>query len=48
MAVLFYSKNDKIKPLSLHKYIEKEKNKAKSKGKERRKSGGIFNVVTLE
>ncbi|KNE92781.1 hypothetical protein PSTG_13838 [Puccinia striiformis f. sp. tritici PST-78] len=46
MALAFYSKNNKIKPLALHKYMEKRKDETKTRLKQAR--GTVGTVVTIE
>ncbi|KNE95874.1 hypothetical protein PSTG_10792 [Puccinia striiformis f. sp. tritici PST-78] len=46
MALVFYSKNIKIKPLALHKYMEKRKDKTKTRLKQAR--GTLGTVVTIK
>ncbi|KNF00418.1 hypothetical protein PSTG_06347 [Puccinia striiformis f. sp. tritici PST-78] len=46
MALLFYLKNGKIKPLNLHEYMEKRKDDMKSKAKQ--KAAVVQGVLTVE
>jgi hypothetical protein len=46
MVLLFYSKNNIIKPLALHKYMTKKKDSSKTQVKERAARGR--NVMTID
>lgn len=46
MALSFYSKNHRIKPLALHEYMEKKKNETRTKMKG--KGRNVEDVVTVE
>jgi hypothetical protein len=52
MVLAFYSQNNKIKPLVLHKYMEKKKNKARTKaertgGSQTQRVGGSQSVAVV-
>ncbi|KAA1071474.1 hypothetical protein PGT21_009104 [Puccinia graminis f. sp. tritici] len=47
MALAFYSQNNKIKPLVLHEYMEKKKNKARTGGSQTQSARGRQSVAVV-
>jgi hypothetical protein len=47
MVLAFYSQNNKIKPLALHKYMEKKNKKARTGGSQSQRVGGSQTVAVV-